>query len=204
MFEGKRAVGVRVQTTAGWTVHHAHETLLCAGAIHSPAILWRSGIGPASALRALGIAVVLEAPSVGRNLGEHPRLSLILDLCAEAQAASIHARSVGQVCLRYSSGVPGTNVNDMMISPNNLLYGVGTLELAHGGLDVAVMQAFSVGRVSLTTAAPEVDPAIDFCLLSDERDLLRLRDEMRRLLALARHPAFRAITGRARRDEWPG
>ena len=78
--------------------------LLCAGALHSPAILWRSGIGPASALRALDIAVVLDAPNVGRNLGEHPRLSLILDLRAEAQAASIHARSVGQVCLRYSSG----------------------------------------------------------------------------------------------------
>ena len=194
MFEGKRAVGVRVQTTAGWTVHHAHEILLCAGAIHSPAILWRSGIGPASALRALGIAVVLDAPNVGRNLGEHPRLSLILDLRAEAQSASIHARSVGQVCLRYSSGVPGTGVNDMVISPNNLLYGVGTLGLAHGGLGVAVMQAFSVGRVSLTTAAPEVDPAIDFCLLSDERDLLRLRDGVRRLFALACHPAFRAIT----------
>ena len=96
-FEGKQAVGVRVRTTAGWTFQHAHEIVLCAGAIHSPAILWRSGIGPAPELRALGIAVVVDAPSVGRNLGEHPRLSLILDLRAEAQAPSIQARR--RLCL---------------------------------------------------------------------------------------------------------
>ena len=36
-------------------------------------------------------------------------------------------------------------MNDMVISPNNLLYGVGTLGLAHGGLGVAVMQSFSCG-----------------------------------------------------------
>lgn len=193
-FEGKQAVGVRVRTSAGWTLQQAHDIVLCAGAIHSPAILWRSGIGPAAELRALGIAVVVDAPSVGRNLGEHPRLSLILNLRAEAQAPSIHARSVGYTCLRYSSGLPGTGVNDMVISPNNLLYGVGTFGLAHGGLDVSVMQSFSVGRVSLTMADPEASPAIDFCMLSDERDLLRLRDGVRRLFDLTRHPALRAIT----------
>jgi 5-(hydroxymethyl)furfural/furfural oxidase len=115
-------------------------------------------------------------------------------LRAEAQATSMHARSAGLACLRYSSGLPGTGANDMVISPSNLLYGFGTLGLSHGGLGVSVMQSFSLGRLYLTTADPEVDPEIDFRMLSDERDLLRLCDGVRRLFALTRHPALRAIT----------
>src|SRR5207247_1813302 len=179
-FEGQKAVGVRVRTTAGWTLQHAHEIVLCAGAIHSPAILWRSGIGPAQELRALGIAVVVDSPGVGRNLGEHPTLVLILDLGAEAQATSIHER-ISHVCLRYSSGLSGTGANDMVLFPANLLYGFGTLGLSHGGLGVSVMQPFSSGRVRLTTTDPEVHPEIDFRMLSDERYLVQLRDGMRRL-----------------------
>lgn len=192
-FEGQKAVGVRVRTTAGWTLQHAHEIVLCAGAIHSPAILWRSGIGSAQELRALGIAVVVDSPGVGRNLGEHPTLFLILDLRAEAQATSIHER-VGNACLRYSSGQSGTGANDVVLFPVNLLYGFGTLGLSHGGLGASVMQSFSSGRLRLTTTDPEIDPEIDFRMLSDERDLVRLRDGMRRLFDFTRHPTMRAIT----------
>jgi choline dehydrogenase len=191
-FEGKKAVGVRVRTTAGWTLQRAHEIMLCAGAIHSPAILWRSGIGPAQELRALGVAVVVDAPGVGRNLGEHPTLFLILDLRAEAQATSIHERAAN-ACLRYSSGLSSTGANDMVLFPANLLYGFGALGLSHGGLGVSVMQAFSSGRLRLTTPDPEIDPEIDFRMLSDERDRRRLRDGVRRLFDFTRHPAMKAI-----------
>jgi 5-(hydroxymethyl)furfural/furfural oxidase len=193
-FQGKRAVGVRVWTDAGWEQLHAREVILCAGAIHSPAILLRSGVGPTEELRALDINVVVDSPGVGRNLGEHPALFLILDLRSEAQASSIHDR-VGNCCLRYSSGLPGTGANDMVLFPVNLLYGFGELQLSHGGLGVSVMQSFSCGRLHLTTADPEVDPEIDFRLLSDERDFIRLRDRVRRLFDLARHPAMASIIG---------
>ena len=191
-FEGKKAVGVRVRTTTGWTFQHAHEIVLCAGAIHSPAILWRSGIGPAQELRTLGVAVVIDSPGVGRNLGEHPTLFLILDLRAEAQATSIHER-VGNACLRYSSGLSGTGENDMVLFPANLLYGFGALGLSHGGLGVSVMQSFSSGRLRLTTTDPEIDPEIDFRMLSDERDLIRIRDGVRHLFDFTRHPALKTI-----------
>jgi choline dehydrogenase len=81
----------------------------------------------------------------------------------------------------------------MVQFPANLLYGFGTLGLAHGGLGVSVMQSFSSGRIRLTTTDPEVDPEIDFRMLSDERDLIRLRDGVRRLFDFTRHPAMRAI-----------
>jgi choline dehydrogenase len=45
----------------------------------------------------------------------------------------------------------------------------------------------------LTTTDPEVDPQIDFRLLSDPRDLVRLHDGARRVFALAQHPAISAI-----------
>ena len=50
------------------------QVVLCAGAYGSPAILLRSGIGPAADLRALGIPVVADRPGVGAHLLDHPDL----------------------------------------------------------------------------------------------------------------------------------
>lgn len=191
-FEEKRATSVQAYTDAGKEQFHAREVILCAGAIHSPAILLRSGVGPAQELRRLGISVVADSPQVGRNLGEHPALFVSFDLAPEAQAHSIHDR-VGNSCLRYASGLPGTGENDMVLFPVNLLHGFGELQLSHGGLGVSVMQTFSRGRLRLTTTDLQVDPEIDFQMLSDERDFVRMRGGVRRLFDFARHPAMAAI-----------
>ena len=67
-----RATGVRVHIE-GQGTHEisARQIVLCAGAIHSPAILLRSGIGPADELKAMGIAVERDLP-VGRHFFDHP------------------------------------------------------------------------------------------------------------------------------------
>jgi choline dehydrogenase len=66
IFAGRRAAGVRVRFGAGtFEDIAAREVVLCAGAIHSPCILMRSGIGPAQALRGFGIDVLHDAPAVG-------------------------------------------------------------------------------------------------------------------------------------------
>ena len=73
LFEEGRARAV-VYSRAGVT-HEARadgEIILSAGAIASPAILLRSGIGPAADLSQLGIPVVADSPGVGNNLQEHP------------------------------------------------------------------------------------------------------------------------------------
>jgi choline dehydrogenase len=68
VFEGTRATGVRLLSgpviEAGWVV-------LCAGTYGSPAVLMRSGIGPAGHLRAHGIGIRVDLPGVGANLADH-------------------------------------------------------------------------------------------------------------------------------------
>ena len=53
------------------------ETLLTAGAIGSPTILQRSGIGPAKLLQQRGVPLVHELAGVGGNLQDHLQLRMI-------------------------------------------------------------------------------------------------------------------------------
>lgn len=71
-FEGERATAVEL--VAGRDVERVRATreiVLCAGAIGSPAILMRSGVGDADALCAHGISVVHDSPGVGADLHDH-------------------------------------------------------------------------------------------------------------------------------------
>jgi choline dehydrogenase-like flavoprotein len=55
------------------------------------------------------------------------------------------------------------------------------------------MRVYSRGTVSLRSPDPNDDPIVEFCLLSDSRDLTRLRDAVRRTIAIVRHPAVEAV-----------
>ena len=67
-----RAVGVEVESGGEVFTVEGEETVLCAGGIASPQLLLLSGVGPADHLEEMGIPVVLDSPSVGRNLRDHP------------------------------------------------------------------------------------------------------------------------------------
>jgi len=73
--ENGRATGVRC-TRAGqpFEIRARGEIIVSAGAVQSPAILMRSGIGPAEHLQSLGIPVAADRPEVGRNLHEHANM----------------------------------------------------------------------------------------------------------------------------------
>jgi choline dehydrogenase len=72
LFEGRRCVGAAFrQGERVREIRAAREVVLSGGAVNSPHLLQLSGIGPAEHLRALGIAVVHDAPQVGRNLQDH-------------------------------------------------------------------------------------------------------------------------------------
>ena len=200
-FEGGRAAGVRLHAAndgaerranqSSMSTLRAREILICAGAVYSPAILMRSGVGPGHALRGLGITPIVDLPGVGENVLDHPAVGLHLTLRAESQAGNPHARRTN-CCVRYTSGLANTGFNDMLIASCNV-YGIEGDALARGVVVVSVYQAFSRGRLRISSPDPAVNPVIEERMLSDERDLIRLREGVRNLFEIGRHPAFSEI-----------
>ena len=80
--EGDRAVGVRVggRFKREEVVRAEREVILSAGAIQSPQLLLLSGIGPANDLRGAGVEVRHELPGVGRNLQDHPFVTVLFSV----------------------------------------------------------------------------------------------------------------------------
>jgi choline dehydrogenase-like flavoprotein len=178
LLDGQRAVGVLM--SAGEEIA-AHEVIVSAGAIHSPAILLRSGIG------------VDDGLPVGANLKDHPATpGLELALRPEGRMRSSDA-PLFTCALRYTSGLADAGPNDMQMVWFRAV-GPDDEGLAGGRLFGAVMRVFSHGTVRLRSDDPLVDPVVDFRMLTDDRDLVRLRDGVRRMIDVVRHPDVAAIT----------
>jgi 5-(hydroxymethyl)furfural/furfural oxidase len=189
MGPGGRATGVRLAGGELIPLNPGGEVIVAAGAVHSPAILLRSGIGPAEDLARLGIEVVVDLP-VGRGLQDHPMVMVALP--TDERARHTPHQRVTNCIVRYSSGLAGAGRNDMMLLPNNFWVGSSWL-IAHQE------QIFGRGSLSLQSPDPLVDPLVEHRLLAEEADLERMRDAMARLRELAAHKAFAAIlTGEPR------
>ncbi len=201
LFDGRRAVGLRVHLDGGWREVHGREIILAAGSTFSPGILVRSGIGPAADLAALGVPVLADLP-VGTGLSDHSVVGIDLRLRPHARARSAHDRFISGV-LRYSSNLGGAGENDMLVVGQNLA-GADEAGLAQGLLAVITWQNFSRGELRVTSPDPFAMPRIEERMLSDERDLARLRDGVRRILGFANHRAFAAITESMELHGWSG
>lgn len=163
--------------------HFASEIILTCGALHSPALLLRAGIGPAAELRALGIDVVADRPGVGRRLMDHPSVAI-------ASFIKPHARINGRtrrhlmLGLRFSSGHPDAPQGDMAasIASKSAWHDVGS-QIAT--VNIWVNKTFSEGgSVRLRDADWRSEPQVDFNLFSDRRDLERMTAAYRRLAAI--------------------
>ncbi len=179
-FEDGRAAGVFAAIGDRETFIGARETILCAGALQSPALLMRSGVGPGPHLQERGIAVLRHRPGVGRNLMEHPYAGLAFHLPRGARTAAEHHHI--PVIWRFSSGLDGCAPGDMHMGlmGRSAWHAVGR---RLGALAFWVNKSFSRGEVRLA-ADPAAHPDVAMRLLSDERDLVRLRDAFRRAAAL--------------------
>ena len=160
------------------------EVIVACGAAHSPALLMRSGIGPAADLAALGIEPAADLP-VGRHLQDHAML--MVPVPAAEQTRQSRDSRVTNIVWRSSSGLGGAGVNDMMLLPNN---GAHT---GHAWLIAQQEQVFSRGTLTLASADPLADPVIEQNLLVDERDQIRMADAVDRMAALLGEPSFAGI-----------
>ena len=203
VFEGHHATGVRVRFgTEPWTEIHGREIVLCAGAIHSPAILMRSGIGPAGQLRDRGIPILHAHEAVGGHFMDHPILRATLELKPGHRSLDADARHTN-CCVTYSSGLAGGGERDMILIAYNHRTLTGPEPTPQGAVGVALYDAFSRGALHLASADPEIDPVVEENMLDDPRDRLRLRDAVRRLARLAGHPALSDIATSIRFGESP-
>jgi choline dehydrogenase len=102
LFDGTRAVGVAYTVGVHTRTAFARkEVILCAGALESPAILLRSGIGDPDDLRPLGIEVVADVPAVGRNLQEHPTITLTFDVTERTLNQELTPLSIARAALDF-------------------------------------------------------------------------------------------------------
>ncbi|HEX4982979.1 MAG TPA: GMC oxidoreductase, partial [Ilumatobacteraceae bacterium] len=169
VFDHRRAIGI--ETAEGVQIA-AEQVVVSAGAIHSPAILLRSGV---------------DTPGVGEGLKDHPSAPIALRLIADAIADP--SSTVATTMLRRDG---------LQVLPMNHL---GARARGYGLLMPAVMNVHSAGRVSLVDPDPHVHPHVEFRMLSDPADVAALVKGVELTLGLLRHPAFEAIVTSALIDD---
>lgn len=182
LMEGPRAIGAEVEREGERTVVSAGRVVVTAGALQTPAILLRAGIGDGAELAALGIPVTVHRPGVGRNLRDHPTLTLCQYLPPHLRLPIAYRRA-SFAALRFSSGLPGGEASDM--------YATASARAGWHGLGRRLALYFlwcnrpkSSGRVRLVSPDPDVYPETDLNLLDDPLDLARMMAGVRTLFRL--------------------
>lgn len=167
LIERGRAVGVRAIGPEGPVEHRADLVVLSAGTYGTPAVLLRSGVGPAEDLRVLGIRVVEHVP-VGRNLHDHPSLELTFAPSAELLRRNAEFEASGHVVPDEQGFAKGESGRaqaagepfDLHVFPEIAMDG-------RLGVFVAVLTPRSRGSLTLRGIDPEAAPRLDHGFLSD-------------------------------------
>jgi 5-(hydroxymethyl)furfural/furfural oxidase len=196
LFEDARCVGVRALVGPTATTFRANEVILCCGAVHSPAVLLRAGIGPVGHLREIGVPVRANRPGVGQRLMDHPSISVAAYLRPGARK-NPHSRRSLHLGMRFSSGVDGAPAGDMALTVSNksAWHAIGDRIAV---ITLWVNKTFSeTGQVRLATADWRQEPMVDFNLLSDHRDLMRLARGYRQIAALHDLPPLQTVASDA-------
>lgn len=172
--DGTRVVGIRLAD--GTEVSGGH-VVLAAGAINSPAILMRSGIGPRAHLEALGIATRLDRP-VGTRLRDHAAVPI--RLVPHPGECVIGRDPRFQVLARFTApGSPEPDDMQLVLTSHMNLAATPALQEEAGvpvvaALRVALMVPRGHGRLTLASRDPLVQPRIELNFCADAEDLRRL------------------------------
>lgn len=199
--EERRVTGVSVRAHGQTRRISARETILSAGAIRTPALLLRSGIGAAGELRDLDIAPAVDLPGVGKNLQEHPGISLSAFLKPSARLGDTTRRHI-HLGLRYSSG-DANFPSDMfmMFAAKSAWHPLGQQICT---LISWINKPYSRGFVSISRAGGNIAPVATFNHLADRRDLEHLCDSVRLMAKLLAAPSLAGIVDSASPSRYSG
>lgn len=204
IFEDKRAVAVRYLLKDGAIskeVRARKEVLLCAGAIASPQILQRSGVGPSGLLEEHRVHLVHELPGVGENLQDH--LEMYIQYAC-TQPVSLYPSllwwnqpAIGARWLFKGTGIGASNQFEAggfirsrpefdrpniqyHLLPAAINYNSNNPYKGHGfQAHVGSMRSPSRGRVQIKSIDPYAHPSILFNYMSTEQDWQEFRDAIR-------------------------
>ena len=196
IIEDGRAVGVRYRQADEEQELRADVVVLAAGALDSPAVLLRSGIGPATELESLGIDVVRDAAGVGRNLHDHLLSPVIFTTTVRPVGPPASGVSVTQTHLFWKSS-PDLEVPDTQpINFSVPMFGEDLEPIAADGFSLMAGIVTPKSRGSLRLSGPELDDPlqIDLNALADPDDVEALVASVRQCRAIGRRPALA--------DEW--
>lgn len=201
VLEGGRATGVELRHD-GRTVRVGAdaEVVLSLGAVNSPAVLMRSGIGDAEHLRSFGIPVLEHLPAVGRGFQDHPLT--VGGVWESPRELSFSPVPQAGLYLRTGTG-PGPDVQGFQYE--GLYPGISDAEIDAPtpcwSIVSALVRPTSRGRVTLTGPGPDDAPAIDANHLGDQCDVDALVTAVGLYRELAASSALRPWTGR---EVFPG
>ncbi len=203
-----RRGGDRVEITA------KSEVVLCAGAVGSPQLLQRSGIGPATLLHKHGIDVVTDSPGVGANLQDHLQIRAVFKVQGTRTLNTLANSLLGKAAIGLQYLLRRTG--PMSMSPSqlgaftrsdaaqphaNLQYHVQPLSLDAFGDPLHAFPAFTAsvcnlnptsrGSIRIRSASADDAPAIAPNYLSTDQDRLIAANSLRQVRAIAAQPSRR-------------
>ena len=195
LFDGKRAIGVEVESGGETFTAEAEEIILSSGAIGSPQILMLSGVGPAGQLQALGSPVVHDLPGVGQNMRDHPMVYVTFRTKKDHPMDGFAPRV--QMALRYTA--PDSDLrNDIQVLMQS--FATGKVNLGGDRMEplgirmLAILNlAVGSGELRLTSADPSVQPFLDYRYFEDEFDRRRMREAIRLCVKLGQDEGFKDI-----------
>lgn len=221
LFSGKRAIGVQYlqgNDTNPTTVHAKREVILSAGAIASPQILQRSGVGAKSLLDEFKIPVVHDLPGVGENLQDHLEMYLQYE-CKKPVSLYpalkwYNQPAIGAQWLFLGTGIGASNQFEaggfIRTRPEfewpNIQYHFLPVAINYNGSNaveehgfqahVGSMRSPSRGRIRLKSLNPHDHPSILFNYMSHEQDWQEFRDGIRITREIMHQPALDEYRGR--------
>jgi choline dehydrogenase len=215
LFDGDRARGVAyLRKGEVREVLARQEVLLAAGAVSSPQLLALSGIGPADALRALGLAVIADRPEVGKNLQDHLAVPISWHCLQGGTLDSAETignllrwlfRGRGPFTSNVGEGGAFIRTRPELDRPDIQLIMAPAFFVDHGmtrpgGAGVSIgpvlLRPTSRGEIALASADPRAAPRISARYLSAAEDRAPLREGLRVARRIAAAKAFAGVCGR--------